>query len=127
MVNTLRTLLLALTAAGFMAATPVYSADLWDVYQLALKNDPTFATAQANYAAALEDKPIARAGYLPNLNLSANRTLNRSSGSQPFGFNSSGPIQGNFNSRDYTNNYSLTLTQPLFNWGAWEKIGRAHV
>ena len=123
--NTLRTLLPVLAALGFMAATPVYSADLWDVYQLALKNDPTFATAQANYEAALEDKPIARAGYLPNLNLSANRTLNRSSGSQPFGFNSSGPIQGNFNSRDYTNNYSLTLTQPLFNWGAWETIKQA--
>ena len=39
--NTLRTFLFALVTVGFLA--PAHSADLWDVYQLALKNDPTFA------------------------------------------------------------------------------------
>ena len=58
--------LAAFTAAA-IAAAPVHAADLWDVYQLALQNDPTFQQAQATYEAAQENAPIARAGYLPNL------------------------------------------------------------
>jgi len=124
-VNTLRTLLLVLTAASLMAATPVYSADLWDVYQLALTNDPTFAQSQATYEAALENKPIARAGYLPNLGFTASRNIQRSNGSQPFGFGPNGPIQGNFDSNNYSTAYSIQLTQPIFNWAAWENIKQA--
>ncbi|MHB8404700.1 MAG: TolC family outer membrane protein [Gammaproteobacteria bacterium] len=129
--NTLRTLLLALAAVGFMAAAaPVYSADLWDVYQLALKNDPTFATAQANYEAALEDKPIARAGYLPALTLTGSKSRSTSYGTQfgQVGTDPNGqPILGN----TYTSvpgrdtQYGLQLTQPLFNWAAWENIKQA--
>jgi len=124
-VNTLRTLLLAFVAVGLVAATPAYSADLWDVYQLALTNDPTFAQSQANYEAALENKPIARAGYLPNLGFIASRNIQRSNGSQPFGFGPNGPIQGNFNSNNYSTAYSIQLTQPIFNWAAWENIKEA--
>ena len=129
--NTLRTLLLALAAAGCMAATPVYSADLWDVYQLALNNDPTFAQAQANYEAALEDKPIARAGYLPALTLNASKSRSTTYGTQ-FGVvgtdpTTGQPILGNTYAsvpgRD--TQYGLKLTQPLFNWAAWENIKQA--
>ncbi len=128
--NTLRTLLLTLAAIGFMAATPVYSADLWDVYQLAVKNDPIFRQAQANYEAALENKPIARAGYLPNLGLNASKSYSTIYGTSltQTGTTSGGqPILGNvYNStagRD--TQYGLQLTQPLFNWAAWENIKQA--
>lgn len=123
--NTMRTFLLVLAVAGLVAAAPVYSADLWGVYQLALKNDPTFAQAQANYEAALEDKPIARAGYLPNVGLNASRNIQRSNGSEPFGFGPNGPIQGNYDSNNYSTAYSIQLTQPIFNWAAWETIKQA--
>ena len=116
--------LAAFTAAA-IAAAPVHAADLWDVYQLALQNDPTFQQAQATYEAAQENAPIARAGYLPNLGLSANRTLQRSNGSQPFGFGPSGPIQGQFDANNYSSTYTLQLTQPIFNWSAWENIKQA--
>ncbi|MGB9428847.1 MAG: TolC family outer membrane protein [Gammaproteobacteria bacterium] len=129
--NTLRTFLLALAAAGLLSATPAYSADLWDVYQLAVQNDPTFATADANYEAALEAKPIARAGYLPALNFNASKSRSTTYGTQ-FGQvgtdpDTGAPILGNAYSstpgRD--TQYGLQLTQPLFNWAAWENIKQA--
>ncbi|MGA9853525.1 MAG: TolC family outer membrane protein [Gammaproteobacteria bacterium] len=129
--KTLRTFLLALAAAGLLAAAPAHSADLWDVYQLALKNDPTFQQAQANYEAALENKPIARAGYLPNLSFQASKAWSTTYGTQ-FGEvgtdpNTGEPVFGNTYStlpgRD--TQYGLQLTQPLFNWAAWENIKQA--
>ena len=125
--NTLRTLLLAFATAGLIAATPVYSADLWDVYQLALTNDPTFSQAQANYQAALEDKPIARAGYLPNINLTGSRTVTKSSGDIPLGYdpNTNTYVEGNGNFRTYNTSYTAQLTQPIFDWSAWETIEQA--
>ncbi|MGA9855280.1 MAG: TolC family outer membrane protein, partial [Gammaproteobacteria bacterium] len=125
--NTLRTLLLVLVAAGFMVATPAYSADLWDVYQLALNNDPTFAQAQATYEAALEDKPIAQAGYLPNVNLTGSRNVTKSSGQIPFYYdpNTNSYIQANTSEHSYTTQYTAQLTQPIFDWSAWETIKQA--
>lgn len=123
--NTMRAFLPVLVVAGLVAAAPAYSADLWNVYQLALKNDPTFAQAQANYEAALENKPIARAGYLPNVGLNASRNIQRSNGSEPFGFGPNGPIQGNYDSNNYSTAYSIQITQPIFNWAAWETIKQA--
>ncbi len=125
--NTLRTLLLLFTAAACLSAAPAYSADLWDVYQLALDNDPTFATAQANYQAALENKPIARAGYLPNVNLTGSRTVTKSSGQIPLVYDptTNTYIQSNGSFRSYTTSYTAQLTQPIFNWSAWETIEQA--
>ncbi|MDE1984189.1 MAG: TolC family outer membrane protein [Gammaproteobacteria bacterium] len=128
--NTLRNLCLILAATGVLAAVPAHGADLWDVYQLALKNDPTYQQAQANYQAALENKPIARAGYLPNLSLNASKSWSTTYGTSltQTGTTPSGqPILGNvYNStpgRD--TQYGLQLTQPLFNWAAWENIKQA--
>jgi outer membrane protein len=126
-VNTLRTLLLAFVAAGLLAAAPVYSADLWDVYQLALKNDPTYAQADANYEAVLEDKPIARAGYLPDINLTGQRQITKSSGQVPLGYDptTNSYVEGSGSFRSYTTSYTAQLTQPIFNWTAWETIEQA--
>ncbi|MDE2024431.1 MAG: TolC family protein, partial [Gammaproteobacteria bacterium] len=128
--NAVRSLLVVLAAAGFAAATPARGADLWDVYQLALKNDPTFQQAEANYQATLENQPIARAGYLPNLSLNASKSWSTTYGTS---LNQTGttptgqPILGNvYNStpgRD--TQYGLQLTQPIFNWAAWENIKQA--
>jgi len=129
-VNMLRNLCLILAATGVLAAVPAHGADLWDVYQLALKNDPTYQQAQANYQARFENKPIARAGYLPNLSLNASKSWSTTYGTQ-FGEVGTGPggqpILGNTYSstpgRD--TQYGLQLTQPLFNWAAWENIKQA--
>lgn len=125
--NTIRTFVLGLAVAGFMAAAPAHSADLWDIYQLALKNDPTFAQAQANYQAQVENKAIARAGYLPNLTFNASRQLDRSNGSYPLGYdpNTNTYITANLGTRSYNTSYSLQLTQPIFDWAAWKTLDQA--
>ena len=62
----MRKTLLAMTIAATLGtAAQAQATDLWDIYQLAVNNDPTFLQAQANYEATVENKPIARAGYLP--------------------------------------------------------------
>lgn len=122
--NTIRNFILGLAAAGFVAAAPANATDLWDVYQLAVKNDPTFAQAQANYQAQAENKAIARAGYLPNLNFSASRQRNEANGDQ-IAQTPSGIGLVNFQSTTYNTNYNLQLTQPIFNWAAWKSIDQA--
>lgn len=116
---------LALTIGAFLAAaaTPAaQAADLWDIYQLAVKNDPTFQQAQANYDAASEDGTIARGGYLPNITLNAHRYRNENSGVQ-IGVDNAGNIgPQNFTSTVYETQYQLQLTQPIFDWAAWHNI-----
>ena len=123
----LRRPLVALTAAGMMTAAAARGADLWDVYALAVENDPTFATADANYRAALQNKPIARAAYLPNLNVSGQRQINKSSGQIPLAFDptTNSYIETNGRFRSYTTTYTAQLTQPIFDWSAWESIRQA--
>ncbi|MDE2234962.1 MAG: TolC family outer membrane protein [Gammaproteobacteria bacterium] len=123
----LTSLLLAVMAASALMAVPARGADLWDVYQLALKNDPTFAQAQANYQATLENKPIARAGYLPNVTLSGSRNITKTSGQIPLYYdpNTNTYVQANASNHSYTTDYTAQLTQPIFNWAAWENIKQA--
>jgi outer membrane protein len=121
---------LALTIGAFLAAAAApaaQAADLWDTYQLALKNDPTFQQAQANYDATTEDKAIARAGYLPNITLNGDREVQHSSGQVPLFFDPTTRAydEGNASSRNYTTQYTLQLNQAIFNWAAWRAIDQA--
>ena len=121
------TLAIAIGSLLAAAAAPARAADLWDVYQLALKNDPTFQQAQANYEAQAENKAIARSGYLPNVSLNGSRTVTRSSGDVPITYNpaTNSYIQANTTSNDYDTRWSAQLTQPIFNWAAWQAIDQA--
>lgn len=115
---------------GVAGAMPVHAASLWDIYQLALKNDPAFLQAQANYEAALENKPIARAGYLPDLSLNASKSRTYSSGTssnQAGGSAGRSPAFGSSakSSAPRDTQYGLQLTQPIFDWALWENIEQA--
>ncbi len=104
--------LLALLAAA------AQSADLLEVYERALQSDPLLREADANRLAALESKPQARAGLLPQLTLSASRTDAKQDGQ------SSRFAGGSFAdtlSDDDENQaaFRLSLTQPLFRWDQW--------
>jgi outer membrane protein len=90
------------------------AANLLDTYQQALKNDPTFLAARANYMAEQQKTGEARAVLLPNINASANATWNDSTN------NLSG--QKTYNS----NGYSVSLSQPVFNFGAFAALAQAH-
>src|SRR6185503_17813654 len=117
---------LALTIGALLAAAaaPAQAADLWDVYQLAVQNDPTFLQAYSNYQATEENGAIARGGYFPNITLNGQRSITRSTGTQPQ-FTSGGFIDTNISSRDYNTTYNAQLTQAIFNWGAWSAIEQA--
>ena len=94
-----------------------HAADLLDVYELAQRNDPTFAAAQAEYQAELEARPQARAALLPQVNASAAYSDNSQE-------SESGP--GGTVESDYTNKqYQLELRQPLFDWAAFAGLDRA--
>jgi outer membrane protein len=106
-------------------AMNAHAADLLHVYQLAQANDPQFQKAKAQHAAALENKPIAIAGLLPSLNVSAHRTITRQNGSEPLGFSRTGPIQGQVRTRFYSSAYTVQLTQPVFHWDRWVQLAQA--
>ena len=60
----------------------VYALSLYDAYLLALKNDPQYKSAKANFKAAQEKIPQASAALKPTLNwtIGANATYNKSQG-----------------------------------------------
>jgi outer membrane protein len=118
------TLAMMIGATLAAAASQAQGADLWDIYQLAVKNDPTFLQAEANYQAQQELSPIARGGYLPNISLTGRRTISRSSGDQPQ-FTSGGFVDTTISSHDYNTTYTAQLTQPIFDWTAWKAIDQA--
>ncbi len=99
-------------------ATPLYAADLMQIYREAQENDPTFAAARATLDAGQEKMPQARAGLLPSLTLSANTTWNETEISTHGGPSMASP---NYNS----NGYQVTLSQPLFRWQNWISYGQS--
>lgn len=98
--------------------SPAWGADLLEVYELALQNDPVLREAEANRQALLEAKPQARASLLPQLGLSATRTDQGRDGlSSQFG--QTGFVDTVSDSDSDNTFYSVSLTQPLFRWDSW--------
>ncbi len=122
-----KTLITLAIAAALGTAAQAQAADLWDTYQLAVNNDPTFLQADANYQAAVEDTTIARSGYLPNIVFNGSRQVQHSSGEIPLFFDptTDSYVPGNGTFRNYTTQYTIQLTQPIFNWAAWETMDQA--
>jgi outer membrane protein len=95
-------------------AAPVGAADLLQIYRDALANDATYASARATRDAGLESLPQGLAQILPTVNAT--------------GFTQANNVDINF--RDVagtgaggesqrsgaTSGFTVTLTQPLFNW-----------
>jgi outer membrane protein len=87
------------------ASFPSFADDLLSVYNLAIKNDPQFRAAQAEYQAQLELKSQSRALLLPTLSLSGqitdqNNEINTATTTTPYKYKTTG--------------YSLNLFQPLY-------------
>ena len=111
---------LRITAVLFAAlfagstANDAFATNLLEVYRDARAQDPVYAAARASAEAGKEAYPQARAGLLPNVNLSGSYARNqRQTGGLP--------------AFDYTSkSYTLSLTQPLFrvqNWIAADQAG----
>jgi outer membrane protein len=93
-------------------ASPLFAADLAQIYRQAQSNDPTFAAARSTREAGREKLPQGRSGLLPSISLSGNSMWNKNEISLH-----SGQTVGNYNYN--SNGYQLTLSQPLFRWQNW--------
>jgi len=100
----------AALSAGLAFAGITYAIDLIGAYRLALAADATYLAARANFEAAREALPLARAGLLPQISASVARGHNNTDQT------SQGPVPGQSLTRhfDYPSlSASLNLRQPL--------------
>jgi outer membrane protein len=117
--------LIAVLLASAFLTLDAQAADLIQVYQQALANDATFASARASSIAGQELVPQGRAGLLPTVGITGGYT--RSSNSQA-AWNAGDVIDPNNPSRIIPSNtatanvnqYTISLQQPLFRWDRWE-------
>jgi outer membrane protein len=109
--NGLRGVVAAAGCTAVLCGLPklALATDLVQAFHEALVNDATYAMAKASRDAGREKLPLGRAALLPNLSLSGNTAWNKL-------HNTSDGFKTQYNS----NGYSVQLTQPLFNWPAWE-------
>lgn len=94
--------------------------DLLSLYSEARINNPALRQAQENYRAVQERWPQALAGLLPNINVQASRA--RVHQDQITAFTENVDIPDVF---FYNTAYSLNLTQPIFDYSAYQRLGQA--
>ena len=100
---------IALSLTVALSAVPARAADLLQIYRDALANDANYASARATRDAGLESLPQGLAQILPTVNATAFTQYNDVN----IGFRGTAPEQTR---KGPSNGYTVTLTQPLFNW-----------
>jgi outer membrane protein len=92
------------------------AADLLQIYRDALANDATYASARATRDAGLESLPQGLAQILPTINATGFTQANNVDITfrQAAGFTPTGPVESQRSGP--TSGFTVTLTQPLFNW-----------
>ncbi len=100
-----------------------YADDLLQVYQQALENDPVIQAAKATRDASMEALPQSVATLLPNIGATAQTSsVHTSERAASFAAGGRGAGDDNsFNQHDYT----LRLTQPIFNFQSWMQVRAA--
>lgn len=117
--------LIAMLLASAFVSFDANAIDLIQVYQQALANDATYASARASLAAGRERVAQGRAGLLPTIGLSGSTQRNNSDFS-PFNEGETRVVNGvpvqvrGGGSNLTTSQYTLALSQPLFRWDRWQ-------
>ncbi|WP_305821657.1 TolC family outer membrane protein [Massilia brevitalea] len=117
--------LIAMLLASAFVSFDANAIDLIQVYQQALANDAAYASARASLAAGRERVTQGRAGLLPTVAASGSYVKNDNDFS-PFNQGQTVVIGGvptviaGSGSDLRTNQYGLSLTQPLFRWDRWQ-------
>jgi outer membrane protein len=106
------------------------AADLVEVYQRALQNDPQIREADANRLASREAKPQALASLLPQISASGSYMHDNSSGSSVFPVNDPDTneivvLNRDTDNKTDTKQYQIQLRQTLFRWDQWATLKRA--
>lgn len=103
---------LYLLVSLFSLAPFTYGNSLFDVYELALQNDAQLKADKAKYEAGLQNKTIARAGLLPQIN--AGYQVGKTDSEL------TNNISNVTTKDDYdTQGWDISLNQPLFNMASW--------
>jgi outer membrane protein len=111
-----RPLIAVLITSAFLTLN-AQAADLIQVYQQALANDATYASARSSLTAGQERITQGRSGLLPSISANGNN-LRNSGDATTAEFLTGNMIKNDTNY--HTNAYTVSLTQPLFNWSAWQ-------
>ncbi len=114
-----RTLTALVAVLGLSIIGSSQAADLMEIFDLALRNDPQYAASQAENRATQEVKPQARAQLLPFIQFTADTTNHNDNRSteNPLTVES----DDNWNSRGY----SLNINQPIFRLDRWIQLSQA--
>lgn len=100
-------------------STPTYAADLMEVYQQSLENDPIFKAAYSTFMSNSEAIPQARAALLPQLSFGGSLARNlltvNVSGSSPL--NSTQPFDSTM--------WRVNASQAIFNYQSWARVQQA--
>jgi protease secretion system outer membrane protein len=104
-----------LIAALLMAGNQAFAMGPFEVYELALRNDPAFLGAIKERNAGMENRIIGRAGLLPKVGYNYNKGRNNSQATLPDGRGGSYEDDRNYNSYGST----FTLQQPLLDYEAY--------
>ena len=114
--------LLRVAFAVALGAPAAHAETLLDVYELAVQNDPQLKAAEATYRADRETEVLARSALLPRLTGQAyyqESETDAASKSTTFSGTSATVIDQHTSTDSESENYSLSLTQPLFDLPAW--------
>jgi outer membrane protein len=113
-----RPLIAVLITSAFLTLN-AQAADLLQVYQQALANDATYASARAALVAGQERITQGRSGLLPQVQASGSNLRNSGDVNSIglFSTTRSGAVDTDYHS----NSYTVSLTQPLFNWANWQQ------
>lgn len=122
-----------LAACGLISFTGLaQAADLVEVYQQALQNDPQIREADANRAASRESRPQALAALLPQVNangsyVTAEQQFSRTSlqRTNPLINSPLVPFVISTDSETDGYRYQLELRQTIFRWDQWALLKRA--
>jgi outer membrane protein len=122
-----RPLIAVLLASAFtLYANAAQAADLIQVYQQALANDATYASARNTLTAGQERIAQGRSLLLPQVSLSGTHLKNNGE-VDPVNEGATTIVDGqptivtSRNADNSTNVYTLQLTQPLFRWANWQQ------
>jgi outer membrane protein len=118
--------LLAAVLIASAFSLDAHAADLLQVYQQALANDATYASARASLAAGQERITQGRALLLPTVSASGSKT-NSDGDFTPWNVGQLGTVPGGglgiingSSSESKTHGYTIALSQPLFRWANWQ-------
>lgn len=113
--------MIPLLLTGLLSSGLAHAADLLSVYRDASDHDTQYAIARSSRDAGIEKLPQGLAGLLPMVNLQASSTWN----DVDFHLRSATGMdtQAKYN----TNNWNVTLTQPLFRWQNWSAYQQAEL